>query len=323
MKAVVYDKYGPPDVLTPKEVEKPVPGDDDVLIKLRAASINDWDWGLLRGKPFINRLLFGLLKPRYNILGSDIAGEVEAVGTNIKRFQSGDQVFGDLSGLNWGGFAEYVCAPEKRLAIKPSGMSFEQAAAIPQAAVLALQGLQDKRQLQPGEKVLINGAGGGTGSFAIQIARTMGVVITGVDSTTKLEKMRELGADHVIDYTKVDFTRTGDQYDLIVDLMGFHRTLDYVRSLKPGGTYVMVGGATRLILGVFLLGPLITFFSGKKMSVLAHSPNKNLDTLITLFDQGKVTPTIDKTFPLERTADAFRHFGGGHLKGKVIVTMEL
>ena len=222
MKAIVYTKYGPPDVLELKEVAKPTPKDNEVLIKVHAASVNDWDWALLRGVPFVNRLTTGILKPiKIKILGSDIAGRVEAVGKNAKQFQAGDEVFGDLSGLAWGGFAEYVCAPENRLILKPASMSFEQAAAIPQAAVLALQGLRDKRQVQPGQKVLINGAGGGAGSFAIQIAKSFGVEVTGVDSTTKLDMMRSLGADHVIDYKQEDFTKNGQRYDLILDLMGY------------------------------------------------------------------------------------------------------
>jgi NADPH:quinone reductase-like Zn-dependent oxidoreductase len=308
-------------VLRIREVDQPVPRDNEVLIKLRAASLNDWDWGMLRGKPFINRLLFGLFRPKHQILGSDIAGQVEAVGKNVERFRADDEVFGDLSGLTWGGFAEYVCAPEDRIVRKPDFLSFEQAAATPQAAVLALQGLQDKKQIRPGDKVLINGAGGGAGSFAIQIARSFGAEVTAVDGTPKLEKMSEWGAEHVVDYTRQDFTRLGERYDLIVDLMGYHSIFDYLRALSPNGTYVIVGGSTRLLLGVLLLGPLITLFSRRKISIIAHKPNKNLDSLLALIDQGKITPMIARTFSLEKTADAFRHFGGGQNTGKVIVTI--
>lgn len=321
MKAIVYTKYGPPDVLQIKEVPKPVPKDDEVLIKVHAASINDWDWGMLRGKPFVNRLFFGLLKPKCKILGSDIAGWVAAIGKNVTQFQPGDEVFGDTSGLSWGGFAEYVCAPENRIVMKPTGMSFEQAAAIPQGATLALQGLRDKRQVQPGQKVLINGAGG-AGSFAIQIAKSFGAEVTGVDSTTKLDKMRSLGADHVIDYTQEDFTKNGQHYDLIVDLMGFHPVFDYQRALSPGGMFIMVGGSMAVIFRVLLLGPWISLITGKKMSILAQKPIKGLDYIIELFEAGKVVPVIDKCFPLSETPAAFRHFGEGHPKGKVVITLE-
>lgn len=321
MKAVVYDRYGSPDVLGIREVAKPTPKDNEALIRLHAVSINDWDWGMLRGKPFINRLLFGLLKPKHQILGSDIAGKAEVVGNKVEHFQVGDEVIGDLSGLNWGGFAEYVCAPESRLVKKPASLTFEQAAATPQASVLALQGLQDKKQIRPGDKVLINGAGGGAGSFAIQIARSFGAEVTGVDGTPKLEKMREWGAEHVVDYTRQDFTRLGERYDLIVDLMGYHSVFDYLRALSPNGTYVIVGGSTRLLMAVLLLGPLITLFSQKKMHIIAHKPNKNLDSLLALIDQGKISPVIARSFSLEKTADAFRHFSGGQNTGKVIVTI--
>ena len=321
MKTIVYTKYGPPDVLQLKEVEKPTPKVDEVLIKVHAASINDWDWGLLQGTPFVNRLPFGLRKPKYKILGSDIAGRVEAVGRNVKQFQPGDEVFGDLSARGWGGFAEYVCAPEDRLALKPTSMTFEQAAALPQAAVLALQGLRDKRQVQPGQKVLINGAGGGAGSFAIQMAKSFGAQVTGVDSTEKLDVMRSIGADHVIDYTQEDFTKNGQQYDMIVDLMGYHPFFDYKRSLSPGGIFLLVGGSSALIFKTIFLGPLISITGKKKMGILMHKPNKNLDFIIELYEAGKVVPVIDKIFQLSETTEAFRYFGEKHTKGKVIITL--
>jgi len=323
MKAIVYTKYGPPDVLQLKEVEKPTSKDNEVLIRVHAASVNDWDWGLLRGVPFVNRLTTGILKPiKIKILGSDIAGRVEAVGKNVKQFQAGDEVFGDLSGLAWGGFAEYVCAPENRLVLKPASMSFEQAAAIPQAAVLALQGLRDKRQVQPGQKVLINGAGGGAGSFAIQIAKSFGVEVTGVDSTTKLDMMRSLGADHVIDYKQEDFTKNGQRYDLILDLMGYHSIFDYKRALSPKGIYVMVGGSSALANQLIFLGPWISMTGSKKMSLLLHKANKGLAFLIELFETGKVVPVIDKRYPLNEVPEAFQYFGERHAKGKVVITME-
>ena len=333
MKAVVYTRYGSPDVLQLKEVETPTPKDNEVLIKVHAASINSWDWDLLRGVPFINRLVFGLLKPRrIKILGCDIAGYVEAVGNNAKLFKPGDEVFGDISRWRWGGFAEYVCADEKAIALKPAGMTFEEVAAVPQAAVLALQGLRQGRVL-PGQsydspmttvkKVLINGAGGGVGSFAIPMAKSFGAEVTGVDNTTKMNFMRSLGADHVIDYAQEDFTKNRQQYDLILDVMGFHSIFDYKRALSPKGIYVMVGGASSLANQVIFLGPIISIAGSKKMGLLMHRPDaSDLDYMKTLFESGTVTPVIDKCFPLKETAEAMRYFAEGSVKGKVVITME-
>ncbi len=240
MKAIVYEKYGPPEVLQLKEVEKPTPKDDEVLIKVHVASANAAGWHLLRADPFFVRLMGGgLLKPKNKILGADIAGRVEAVGRNVKQFQPGDEVFGDISGCGFGGFAEYVCARENALVLKPASMTFEEAAAIPQAAVLALQGLRDKRQIQPGQKVLINGAGGGVGTFAVQLAKYFGAEVTGVDSTKKLDMLRSIGADHVIDYTQKDYTKSGQCYDLILDVAAHRSIFDYKRALSPEGIYVM------------------------------------------------------------------------------------
>jgi NADPH:quinone reductase-like Zn-dependent oxidoreductase len=265
MNAIVYEKYGPPDVLELREVEKPIPKDNEVLVEVHAASVNDWDWGLLRGKPLMNRLVVsGLLKPKIKILGGDIAGRVEAVGRNVSRFEPGDEVFGDLSGCGFGGFAEYVCARESALALKSSSMTFEKAAAIPQAAVLALQGLRDKGEIQPEQKVLINGAGGGAGTFAVQIAKSFGAEVTGVDSTRKLDIMRSIGADHVIDYTQEDFTKTGLRYDWILDFAGYHSIIDYNRALNPRGIDVMVGGSAATFLQTLFLGPLISTIRHKK-----------------------------------------------------------
>src|ERR1051326_934175 len=244
MKAIVYYKYGTPDNLELKEMDKPVPGDDGVLIKVHAVSINDWDLGLLEGD-FINRMLNGFWKPKRKVLGSDIAGRIEAVGKTVKQFKPGDEVYGDLSG-QWGGFAEDVCAKEKSLALKPAAMSFVQAAAIPQAAMLAVQGLIDKGKIKQGQKLLINGAGGGVGSFGIQIAKLYGVEATGVDSTAKLEMMRSMGFDHVIDYTKEDFTKNGKCYDLILDAKTNRSTFDYAHALYRNGIYVTDRKSTRL-----------------------------------------------------------------------------
>ena len=321
MKAVVLEEYGSPDFLELKEIKKPVPKDNEVLIKVHAAAINDWDLGILRGAPFINRLSCGLLKPKkVTILGSEVAGQVEAVGKNVTRFQPGDKVFGDLSARGWGGFAEYDCAPENRLTLKPVSMSFEQAAAIPQGAVIALQGLR-KGNIRPGQKVLINGAGGGAGSFAIQIAKAFGTEVTAVDSTTKLGMMSSIGADHVIDYKQEDFTKTGLRYDLILDLMGYHSLFDYRRALSPTGMYVMVGGSMWLVNSILFLGSLLSLFGNKKMGLMILKQNKDMSDLIRLFETGKFEPVIDKCYPLSETAEAFRYFGEGHQKGKVVITV--
>lgn len=323
MKAVVFEKYGSPHVLELKELEKPEPKDDEVLIKVHAASINDWDWGLLRGKPFINRLMAGFPKPRkIKILGCDIAGRVEAAGSKVKRFKPGDELFGDISKGGWGGFAEYVCAREDALTLKPAAMTFDEAAAIPQAGILALQGIYHKVDIRPGHKVLINGAGGGAGSFAVQMAKSLGAEVTGVDNGGKLEMMRSIGADHVIDYVEEDFTKNGQHYDLILDLMGFHSIFDYRRSLNLGGRYVMVGGSTALVNQVIFLGPLISVTGSKKMGLLMHKANKDMDKMIELFEAGKVLPVIDRRYPLSETAEAFRYFGEGKAKGKLVITLE-
>src|SRR5215210_869114 len=241
MKAIVYTRYGPPEVLQLKEVAKPTPKDDEVLIKVQAVSVNRSDWEGLRGKPLYARL-GGLLKPRQQRLGSDIAGRVEMVGRNVRRIQPGDEVFGDIL-PRVGGFAEYVCARESALPLKPASMTFEEVAAIPQAAVIALQGIRDKGQVQPGQKVLINGAGGGAGTFAVQLAKLHGAEVTGVDNTSKLDFMRSLGADHVVDYSREDFTKNGKQYDLILDVVAYRSALAYKRALRPNGTYFCVGGS--------------------------------------------------------------------------------
>jgi len=321
MKAIVYHKYGSPDVLKLEEVEKPTPRDNEVLVKVHASSINDWDWGLLRGMPLVNRVP-GLLKPHNKILGGDIAGQVEAVGRKVKQFQPGDNVFGDLCQCGWGGFAEYVCARENALALKPDKMTFEEAAAMPQAAILALHSLRYKGQVQAGQKVLINGAGGGAGSFNVQMAKILGAEVTGVDSTIKLDMMRSIGADHVIDYTQEDFTKNGQRYDLIIDHAAHHSIFDYKNSLSHGGIYVMVGGSSARIFQVMVLGPLISMFGKKKMGIMMHKPNKDLAYVSALFEAGKVVPVIDRRYPLSEVAEALRYFGEGNAKGKIVITVE-
>ncbi len=320
MKAIVYTKYGTPDELKLQELPKPAPRDHEVLIKVNAASINSWDWDNLRGQPFINRLIFGLLKPKTRILGCDIAGLVEAVGKNVKRLQPGDEVFGDMSGCHWGGFADYVCADEKVLALKPTSINFEHAAAIPQAGVLALQGLRDHGKIRQGQKVLINGAGGGVGTFAIQLAKMYGAEVTGVDKGEKFKIIKSLGADHVIDYTRENFTQNGQQYDIILDVMGYHSIFEYRRSLSPIGIYAMVGGGPSLIFQALFLGPLISLIDAKKLRAVMHKPKKeDLDYLAELVVAGKLKPVIDRGYPLSETAEAMRYFGGGQVQGKVVI----
>jgi NADPH:quinone reductase-like Zn-dependent oxidoreductase len=322
MKAIVYTKYGPADVLQIKKVEKPVPGDNEVLIKVHAASVNSWDWDLLRGKPYLFRLLFGIFRPKHKILGADVAGVVEAVGKGVKKFKPGDEVFGDLCECGWGGFAEFVCAHENSLAVKPESMTFEQAAAIPQAAVMALQGIRDYGKVQPGQKVLINGAGGGVGTFAVQMAKYFGAEVTGVDSRDKLDMLRSIGADQVIDYKEQDFTKNGQHYDLVIDVVANRPIFAYLRSLNPGGIFIMVGGSVASILQAIFLGALISLVGSKKMGILVHNPNKDLADIKKLFESSKVIPVIDRRFPLIETAQALRYLGEGHVRGKVIITVE-
>ncbi len=322
MKAIVYTHYGPPDVLELKEVEKPPPKDNEVLIKVHAASVNDWDWGLLRGKPFINRLLFGLLKPKIKILGCDIAGRVEAIGKNVKQLQPGDEVYGDLCQCGFGGFAEYVCAPENALALKPASMTFEEAAAVPQAGMLAAQGLRDKGQIQSGQKLLINGAGGGVGTFGVQIAKLYGVEVTGVDNSGKLDMMRAMGFDHVIDYTKEDFTKIGKRFDLILDNKMNRSIFDYMRALSPNGIYVTTGGSMARLIQALILGPLISVFSNKSIRIVGLKPNKDLAYMNELFEAGKIKSVIDGHYKLSEVPEALRYFGEGNHKGKVVITVE-
>ena len=321
MKAIVYTEYGSPDVLQLKEVARPVPTDDEVLIKIHAVSVNGSDWEGLTGKPLYARI-GGLRKPSEGILGSDIAGRVEMAGRNIRRFQPGDEVFGDILG-RMGGFAEYVCARGRTLALKPASMTFEEVAAIPQAAVIALQGIRDKGQVQPGQKVLINGAGGGAGSFAVQLAKLYGAEVTGVDNTGKLDFMRSLGADHVIDYTREDFTKNGKQYDMILDVIAHRSVFAYKRALRPNGSCFMVGGSVATAFQILLLGPWVRRTAGKKIRLLVVQPNrKDLVFITELYEAGKVVPVIDRRYPLSEVPEALRYLGEGHARGKVIITVE-
>jgi len=325
MKAIVCYNYGSPDVLKLEEVEKPTPSDDEVLVKVHAASAGAWDWHGLRADPFLVRLMGGgLLKPKNKILGSEIAGRVEAVGRNAKQFQPGDEVFGDLSGCGLGGFAEYVCVPENVLALKPASTTFEEAAAVPVAAVTALQGLRDKGQIQPGQKVLINGASGGVGTFAVQIAKSFGAEVTGVCSTRNLDMARSIGADHVIDYTQEDFTKSGQRYDLILAANGYHPISDYKRALSPKGIYVCSGGSMAQVFQAMLLGPLISMTGSKKMgSMGVAKPNKkDLVFMKELLEAGEVVPVIDRRYTLSEVPEALRYLEEGHAQGKVVITVE-
>jgi NADPH:quinone reductase-like Zn-dependent oxidoreductase len=320
MKAILWTKYGPPEALQLLEVEKPTPKDDEVLIKVYAASANTLDLQIRGG---LARLWSGLRKPRDPRIGRDIAGRVEAIGSNVTQFHPGDEVFG----VCYGGFAEYAVANENNLAIKPANSSFEQAASAPVAAITALQGLRDKGKIQPGQKVLINGASGGVGTFAVQIAKSFGAEVTAVCSTRNMDQARSLGAEHVIDYTQENFTRKGKRYDLILAVNGYHPISDYRRALSPVGIYLMVGASKSHILQALfqamLIGPLLSKANGQKMGFMgiAKINPKELGIVRELFDAGKVTPAIDRRYPLSETAEALRYLEEGHARGKVVITV--
>jgi NADPH:quinone reductase-like Zn-dependent oxidoreductase len=321
MQAVVYTRYGPPDVLGLADVQTPVPKDGEVLVQVHAVSLNASDWEMLRGKPLYARIS-GPFRPRHRILGSDIAGRVEAAGRNATRFRPGEDVFADILSY-MGGFAEYVCVPETALAPMPAGMTYEQAAALPQAGAIALQGIRDKGQVQPGQQVLINGAGGGSGMYAIQLAKLNGAEVTGVDNAEKLEFMRSLGADHVIDYTRDDFTRNGRTYNLILDLAAHRPALAYKGSLMPGGHYLYVGGSVTTLLQVLLIGPVIGRAEGKKMRLLAvRQGAQHLAPIVELCQAGKISTVIDRRYRLDEVPEALRHLGEGHAKGKIVVILD-
>jgi len=322
VKAIVYTTYGSPDVLQFNDVETPTPKDNEVLVKVHAASANPLDWHLMRAEPFLARLENGLLKPKNTKLGADVAGRVEAVGRHVTQFQVGDDVFGAIPIKQLGGFAEYVCVQQDTLALKPAKMTFEQAAAVPIAALTALQGLRDTGQLQPGQKYLINGASGGVGTFAVQIAKSFGTEVTGVCSTRNLDMARSLGADHVIDYMREDFTRNGQQYDLILAVNGYRSISDFLRALKPGGNYVVAGGSMRQLIQAALQGRQIPKVEDKKTHIVSLVQSQtDLFLLKELLESRKVIPVIDGCYPLHKTADAFWYFEKEHAKGKVIITM--
>lgn len=320
MRALIRDRYGLPDVLEVREIERPVPREGEVLVRVHACSINDWDWGLLQGPT----LPIGSQKPK-PILGSDIAGTVVEAATGVHRLRPGDEVYGDLSRMGphgWGGFAEYVCARERSLALKPARMTFEQAAALPQAGQLAVQGLRARGPLKRGQKILINGAGGGVGTIGVQLAKAQGVEVTGVDRASKHEMMRQLGFDHVIDFETIDFTTTGQRYDLVLDTKTCHSPADHMRTLNPGGTYATVGGESMsLLFRHMFYGVWSRLALNKRCVLVGLKPNRDLAYLNERFEAGQLVPVIDGRYTLAEAADAFRHFGAGKHKGKIVITI--
>ena len=324
MKAIICTKYGSPDVLQLQEVAKPAPQDDEVLIKIHAASINARDWRMMRANPFFIRLMpGGFLHPKNKFLGADLAGRVEVVGRNIRQFKPGDEVFGYLpSTTGRGTFAEYVCTKENLITLKPANLTFEQAAAVPEAAMTALQGLRDKGNIQPGQKVLIQGASGGVGTFAVQIAKAFEAEVTAVCSTKNLDMVRSLGADHIIDYTQGDFTQNRQRYHLILALNGYHPISDYLRTLSPEGTYVVAGGSMLQLLQAVRQGRQISKIGGQKTHIVSLAQNqKDLVFLKELLESGKVISIIDGCYPLSKTAEALWYFEKEHARGKVVVTL--
>lgn len=324
MRAIVRDKYGLPDVLRLEEIPTPTPANNEVLVRVLAASVNKGDWEILRGDPLWVRLAgFGLLKPNTRILGSNLAGRIEAVGRDVTQFEVGDEVFGDILQYGLGAFAEYVCVSEDAAIVrKPTSITFEEAASVPEAGFIALQSIRDKGQLKPGQTVLINGAGGGAGSFAVQLAKSLGAVVTGVDRTEKLDLIRSLGADHVVDYTREDFAESKPQYDLILDVVGVRSIATWKRVLRPGGIYLAAGGSVAQIAKTLLIGAWISWTAGKTIGMLAVKFNKeDLFTIIELLEMGKVAATIDRRYPLNEVANAIRYLGEGHSKGKVVITV--
>ena len=323
MKAAVYTRYGPPDVLQIRDVEKPVPRDTEVLIRVRAASVNLLDWYFMRGMPYFLRIMAGLSKPKDKRLGVDVAGEVEAVGRNVMQFKPGDEVFGACRGA----FAEYACTSESALVMKPGNVTFEQAASVPVAAFTALQGLRDKGQIQPGQKVLINGAAGGVGTFAVQIAKSFGAEVTGVCSTRNVGMVRSIGADQVIDYTQEDFTKSGQRYDLLFDCVGNHSLSACRRVLNPKGIYIAVGGPVgRWMIGVLarmIKALVLSWFVSQTLAmVLAKPSQEDLTLMRGLMEAGKVTPVIDRRYRLSEVPEAIRYLEEGHARGKVVITLE-
>lgn len=323
MKTMQFTHYGAPDALRLTEVATPAPKADEVLVKIHAAAVNFGDSALMRGEPFLIRLTYqGINKPKITTLGADIAGVVTAVGERVTRFKVGDEVYGDLSKVGFGGFAEYVAVPESAVTFKPRRLSFEQAAAVPTAAVVALQGLRDKGKLQAGHTVLVHGASGGIGSFAVQIAKAYGAEVTAVCSARNAEMMRALGADHVVDYTQEDFTRNGRLYDLIFDVAARRSLFYYRRALRPHGRYVLAGGSIARLFQALLLGPVLSRAGGKKVLAFEVKVNTaDLDTLTALLEAGTIRAVIERCYPLAALPEAIRHYETRHARGKIVVTV--
>ena len=321
MKAIVLTRYGSTDDLELSDVEKPVPNDGQVLIKVHASAVNDWEWSLVRGKPTYMRAIGGVLRPKIRIIGCDIAGRIEAIGDAVEHLKVGDDVYGDLSDGGFGGFAEFVCAPEGSVGRMPKNVTYEEASALPHAAMLATQSLYEIGRVDRVETLLINGAGGGVGPIGLQLAKMHAVEVTGVDSTPKLDFLRSLGFDRVIDYTQEDFTSTGERYDLILDVKTNRSPFAYARALTPNGTYVTVGGSTLRLLQCVMLGPWIARTKGRRIHLLSLKPNKGLDDLTALVEAGNVMPTIDGVYPLTDVPMALQRFGEASQNGKIIIRM--
>ncbi len=322
MRAITFCEYGSPAVLKLEERPAPSPGPGQVLVKVRACSMNAADWHILRADPFLARFAVGLFKPRSNVLGCDLSGLVEATGAGVARFKVGDAVMGELGSSGWGAFAERVCAPENVLVLKPGNVGFEEAAAAPLAGVTAVQALRREGRLQPGERVLVNGASGGVGSFAVQLAKAMGGQVTAVVSTRNVELARSLGADQVLDYTQTNFTQTGERYDLIVAANGYHPLRDYKRALAPGGRFLMTGGAGKQMAEAIFFGPFSSLGSGKRLGFVTMKSNlEDLEFLRDRLADGTVRSVIDRSYPLEKVPEALAYLEEGHAQGKVVINV--
>lgn len=321
MRAIVLERYGPPDLLALKDVPTPTPGAGEVLVRVHAASVNDWDWAMMRGDTLVNRFLSGLFRPKIPVLGCDLAGRVEAVGEGVRGLRPGDEVHGDLCMHGFGAFAEYARAPETALVKKHPGMSFEEAASLPQAGMLAVQALVDTGRIGHGRRILLNGAGGGVGTIAIQLAKLLDVEVTAVDAAGKLEMLKGMGADRVVDYRETDFTREGRRYDLILDVKTNRSPFAYLRALERDGTYATVGGSIPRLFQTMVVGPPLSRLARKHLRVVMLKPNKDLPYLNGLFEAGKLVPVIDRTYPLAETPEALRYFGTADHKGKIVITV--
>ena len=321
MKAVVLTRFGSSDALQIREVEEPTPGEGEVLVQVHATAVNDWDWVLMRGRPLAYRAFLGLLRPKVSILGAEVAGRIKSVGAGVTRFQPGDEVYGDISESGFGGFAEYVSVSEDALALKPPEMTFEEAASLPHAAMLAMQGLYYHGHLLDGQKLLINGAGGGVGTLGIQMAKMQNVETTAVDSGAKMDMLLSIGCDHVIDYEKEDFTKNGQRYDLILDTKTNRSPLRYARSLRPNGRYVTVGGRLTRLLQALCLGPLVSLLGNKSIRIVALKPNKDLNRVSELFQAGKLKCILDGPYKLSDVPEAIDYFGEAKHEGKVVISV--